>query len=278
MSVPLFKKIQSRWNAMAQRLPFVKGKQPDFLIIGAQKAGTTSLFNYLGQHPDIHLPVAKEIHYYDLHYSKGINWYKRFFRANRGAQITGESTPYYLFHPLVPERVYRDNPQTKIIVLLRNPGERAFSHYQMIKRMGIEKLATFSEALEAELTRFKKGLKYLIDHPYKGSVEHQHYTYLSRGKYERQLRRWFRYFPREQMLILKAEDLFANPVKTLEKVYRFLQIANIYPEDMTAMNQGSQEQMNPSEKELLDNYFNKYNQKLEALLGTKFNWEGADDE
>lgn len=171
-----------------------KGKFPDFLIIGAQKAGTTSLFHYLSQHPSVQPPSTKEIHYYDIHYHKGANWYKKIFKLVNKDKITGEATPYYLFHPFVPERVHRDNPDTKIIVLLRHPGERAFSHYQMMRRMNIEKAATFSEAIKAEPARLKTGLKTLYNNPLALSPEHQHYTYLSRGKYEKQLRRWFHSF------------------------------------------------------------------------------------
>jgi hypothetical protein len=250
-----------------------KGRLPDFLIIGAQKAGTTSLFHYVGQHPDIQLPLSKEIHYYDLNYTKGTKWYRSFFASVIRTKITGESTPYYLFHPFVPARVYHDNPKTKIIILLRHPGERAFSHFQMMKRMGIEKLETFSEAIQAEHGRLKKGLKYLYTDSLSASFEHQHYTYLSRGKYARQLKRWFHYFSKEQILIIKSEDLFENPIKTLEKVYLFLGVDVIYPKDISTMNPGLKENIHPDDKKCLEEYFHKYNRKLELLLDSKFNWE-----
>jgi hypothetical protein len=250
-----------------------KGKFPDFLIIGAQKAGTTSLFHYLSQHPSIQPPSTKEIHYYDLYYHKGANWYKKNFGLTDNAKITGEATPYYLFHPFVPERVYRDNPYTKMIVLLRHPGERAFSHYQMMRRMNLEAAVTFSEAVKNEPASLKKGLKMLYNNALSVSAEHQHYTYLSRGKYEKQLRRWFGFFPAKQFLIIKAEDFFENPIKVLADVYTFLGIAIIYPKDISKMNKGESECFDANEKKRAESYFRSYNKKLELLLGTTFNWE-----
>lgn len=231
------------------------------------------MFHYLSQHPSVQPPSTKEIHYYDIHYHKGANWYKKIFKLVNKDKITGEATPYYLFHPFVPERVHRDNPDTKIIVLLRHPGERAFSHYQMMRRMNIEKAATFSEAIKAEPARLKTGLKTLYNNPLALSPEHQHYTYLSRGKYEKQLRRWFHFFPARQLLIIKSEDFFADPINALTAVYQFLGISMIYPQDISKMNTGESECLNTDEKQWLESHFRHYNKKLELLLGTTFHWE-----
>ncbi|MEJ2557594.1 MAG: sulfotransferase domain-containing protein, partial [Anaerolineae bacterium] len=112
---------------------------PDFLIIGAQKCGTDSLFRYLGGHPCIKLASSKEAHYFDLKFDKGINWYRSHFplipykysvkRLRKQDLITGEATPYYLFHPHAPGRAAAIVPHVKLIVLLRNPADRAYSHY-----------------------------------------------------------------------------------------------------------------------------------------------------
>jgi hypothetical protein len=189
-----------------------KSKQPDFLIIGAQRAGTTSLFHYLSQHPNSRPPLLKEIHYFDLNPQKSPNWYFAHFPQNRGDFITGEASPYYLFHPEVPARVAKLLPTVKIIILLRNPIERAYSNYQHSVSLGIEK-RSFEQAIQPEL----EGQVYPI-----GSIAHREQSYLARGLYAEQLARWLKIFPRKQFLILKSENFFQNPLENLNAVSAFL--------------------------------------------------------
>jgi hypothetical protein len=134
---------------------FRKYNKPAFLIIGAQKAGTSSLFRYLSQHPDIRLPKRKELHFFDLQYSNGIDWYERLFPRKKiiKRQITGEASPFYLFHPLVPERVFNHYPNIRLIVLLRNPVDRAYSHFHMERNRNAEPEDSFMRAVELEFDR-----------------------------------------------------------------------------------------------------------------------------
>jgi hypothetical protein len=127
---------------------------PDFIIIGGQRCGTTALFNLLGQHPCVETSHPKEVHYFDLQYARPLNWYRQHFptmmsmraRALRGRRVvSGEPSPYYLFHPRVPERLH-DLPGTRLIALLRNPVDRAYSHYQHEVRLGVETLP-FEDAI-----------------------------------------------------------------------------------------------------------------------------------
>ncbi len=113
-----------------RRLTSGSRRLPDFIILGAQRAGTSSLYYYLSQHPQILPAVRKELHFFDDHYRRGLGWYRSQF-PTRGARgtITGEATPYYLSHPHAPARIQRLLPQARLIVLLRNPVERAISHY-----------------------------------------------------------------------------------------------------------------------------------------------------
>lgn len=134
-------------------------KLPDFIIIGAQKCGTTSLFNYLSKHPDVSLPEEKEIHFFDKFYNKGINWYKKNF-LNDG-MLTGEATPYYIYHPHVTVRISSCCPNAKLIVMLRNPIDRAYSNFSMEKQRNNEPLATFEEAIAAEPKRINHDKNYL---------------------------------------------------------------------------------------------------------------------
>jgi len=135
---------------------------PDFLIIGAQRCGTTSLFNYLSQHPDIYPSFPKEVHYFSNYYKKGTAWYRSHFPLTwqkkyrelvQGRKfMTGEATPYYFSHPHAPRRIFNALPKVRLFLLLRNPVDRAFSHYQYEVKMGIESLS-FEEAIDKEEDR-----------------------------------------------------------------------------------------------------------------------------
>ncbi|WP_287523664.1 sulfotransferase domain-containing protein [Okeania sp. SIO2C2] len=150
------------------------------MIIGAQKCGTNSLYNYLVQHPLIAASLQHEIHYFDLNFDKDLQWYQSQFPELEPGIITGESSPYYLFHPLVPQRIFDIYPQIKLIILLRNPAERAISHYDHEVRLGTEKL-TLKEAIAAEQNRLKGEVEKIIQTGTYYSFNHQHYTYLARA-------------------------------------------------------------------------------------------------
>ncbi|MEA3445693.1 MAG: sulfotransferase domain-containing protein, partial [Bacteroidota bacterium] len=193
---------------------------PDFIIIGAQKCGTTSLFAYLKQHSEIDLPEEKEIHYFDNKYDKGIEWYKSQFPDNSG-KISGEATPYYLFHPHVKERIFKHCPNTKLIVMLRNSTDRAYSHFVMEKNRNNEPLLTFEDAIVAEPIRLEKEQNKINNDPKYCSKIHQRFSYLSRGKYYSQITEWLKYFPLERFLFIKSERFFMNPEKELHRVFYF---------------------------------------------------------
>ena len=143
------------WWAM-HRLSYPWRKLPDFLIVGVMKGGTTSLFRYLVRHPQVLPPFRKEIKYFDCNYINGQNWYQAHFPLKKkfvgGSKLTGEATPYYIFHPQAPMRIAEALPEAKIIILLRNPIDRAYSHYQHMVRVGREPLS-FEEAIAAEPER-----------------------------------------------------------------------------------------------------------------------------
>src|SRR5918994_1595947 len=195
---------------------------PSVLIIGAQKGGTTSLFNYLIQHPKVLPPVSKEIHYFDLQYARGHRWYRGCFPLARHLQqgsVTLEASPYYLFHPLVARRAAELLPDVTVVALLRNPIDRALSHYHHEVRGGREALS-LEEALDREAERLAGEEERLVSQPDYYSYNHHRYAYTRRGLYLEQLRRWEQHFPRSQMLIIQSERLFADPVGTTAAVYR----------------------------------------------------------
>jgi intracellular sulfur oxidation DsrE/DsrF family protein len=258
----------------------VIGALPDFVVIGGQKGGTTSLYHLLTQHPYVEPAASKELHFFDIVFELGIKWYRGCFPVPRWEDgwrtITGEATPYYLFHPRVPERMAQVVPQARLIALLRNPIDRAYSHHHQEVTKGSETLG-FEEAIEAEEARLgDKGEEALEDERY-ASVGHQWFSYLSRGIYVDQLLRWSEFFRKEQMLVLKSEDFFESPKETLGLVLDFLGLPEWEFETLEIVpkrrNAGDYEQkMDPSTRRKLEEYFEPHNKRLYKFLGRDFGW------
>ena len=196
------------------------GRLPDFLGLGVQKGGTTSLHCLLEQHPEVFLPPVKEVHYFSLNFASGEAWYRSQFASAEPEQRCGEITPYYLFHPQVPARVREALPQAKLIVLLRDPVERALSQYFHSRRHGFEPLG-LEAALESEPQRLLRAEACLkaADGRHRS---HQEHSYLSRSRYEQQIPHWLKIFPAHQLLVLRSEDLFEQPATVWEQLLQFL--------------------------------------------------------
>lgn len=241
---------------------------PSFVIVGAQKAGTTSLFRYLAQHPGVTAPRLKEIHFFDLHWDRSVGWYRAHFplSVSGGTVFTGEASPYYLFHPRVPERMFRVLPEAKILVLLRNPVDRALSHYHWEVRYGNETLP-LSEAMAREADLLPRETARLLSEEGYRSFLHQHASYLSRGHYAEQLEGWMEHFPRTQILVLLAEELFARPGEVMAEVQAFLELPRAGARDYPVYREGSYRGRVDVTREELREYFEPHNQKLERLLG-----------
>jgi hypothetical protein len=248
---------------------------PSVLIIGAQRSGTTSLFNYLAQHPDVRRPLGKEIHYFDLHHARGVRWYRGRFpfrRRLRDGVITLDASPYYLLHPLAPERAARLLPDVKLVAVLRDPVERAFSHYQHEVRGGRESLA-FSDALDREAERLAGEEERLRREPGYYSYNHHRYAYTRRGLYLEQLRRWMQHFPLSHLLVLQSERLFRDPAAVTGAVYDFLGLRPHRLERYAAFYQGNYDRgMPPDLRSRLSAYFEPHNRALYRWLGQEFDW------
>jgi Sulfotransferase domain len=248
---------------------------PSVLIIGAQKSGTTSLFNYLVRHPDVLPSLRKEVHYFDFNYDRGLKWYRAHFpythQLRRGT-LTLDASPYYQVHPLVPQRAAELLPGVKLVALLRNPVDRALSHYQHEVRGGRETLS-FAEAIEKEPERLAGEEKRLREDPSYYSYNHHRYSYMQRGLYVEQLRRWVEHFPRSQLLVLQAESLFRAPAEVTGEVYRFLGLAPHKLELKKPFVQvGYDRQMPADLRSKLVNYFEPYNRELFQWLGQEYDW------
>jgi tetratricopeptide (TPR) repeat protein len=246
-----------------------KTSGPDFIIPGASKSGTSSLYYYLGRHPQILLSHIKEIDFYWKHFERGIDWYLGHFPTLTDQEdfLTGEATPNYLRFPEVAQRIKDTFPQVKIILLLRNPADRAISwHYHKLNTgltnqnlttaiaEEIDRLATVNES-EIINTGF-----YNPD-----NILSSLYIY--------KIKPWIELLGREQFLILKSEDFYQDPLRNMSEVFKFLGLPNCPLENYPKVNAGSYNQVDLELRETLVNYFAPYNQQLEDYLGIKFDWQ-----
>jgi hypothetical protein len=259
---------------------------PDFMIIGTKRGGTTSLFNYLLRHPDVaplflSLENRKGVHYFDTNFHKGWAWYRSHFptsisRALRGrprrSVLVGEASPYYLFHPHAAARARREVPNAKLIVLLRNPIDRAFSHYKERRRNGVEPL-TFEEAIDREPERLSGELDRIRRDPGYVSLAHEHYSYVSQGIYLPQIQAWMDHYPRDRFCIVRSEDLFSDPQGAYAAVLRFLGLAATDLKHYERFNFHTSEDMYAGTRERLAATFAPHNRGLADFLGLDLAWD-----
>jgi len=275
---PLIKAVRSLvmgWRQVTARWRVL----PDIIIVGAQKAGTTSLYAYMAGHPQLRRSHVKEVHFFDGgldpsvdSYARGENYYRAFFplRPFLPAGVkTYEASPLYIYHPLVAGRIARMVPGARVIALLRNPVERAISHYFHDQRAGREPLPIL-EAMQAEDDRVSAAAA-RKDFNSPDFIER---SYKSRGLYAQQLQRYYDQLPEEQILVLSAEELFSRPKETLERVYDFCGVdSGKLPADLTPRNVGSNRRdVDDDVYTYLSNYFRQPNEALFELLGRRFDW------
>ena len=191
---------------MAERLP-------DFLVLGTQKGGTTTLQQLLSQHPGVFLAPGKEVHYFSKHWEQPTAWYASHYEGAAPQQRCGDITPFYLFHPQAPQRIHSLLPNAQLIVLLRDPVERALSQYFHSVRLGFETLP-LEDALAAEEERLNTGERQHL----------QEHSYVSRSRYLEQLDRYLELFPDQQLLVLQSEAFFADPTTTWRQIEAFLSL------------------------------------------------------
>lgn len=264
--------IQSLCN---HEIKYIDYRNPTFLIIGAQKSGTTSLYYNLIQHPNIRAARKKEIHFFDdnQNYQKGLNWYLSFFPFVNlfRRMITGEASPRYFFMPFVPERVHHFFPEIKLILLLRNPVDRAYSQYQHNRRAGRIHVP-FETALKVARAVEKK---YSVIQPedYENYQNYCDFSFLARGEYVVQLKRWLTLFSMEQFLILKSEDFFLNPCKVVQQVFSFLGVEPFDELKSIKKNSYQYSDMSSETRKILTDYFMPFNEALYKLLRRNFGWE-----
>lgn len=275
-------RLRKRLNRLRWRYRLLTSRYrvlPDFVIIGAMRAGTSTLYRYLRYHPQTKGCPPDEVHFFDRVYDKGVNWYRAHFpfefqlKGKNGEKIfiTGEKTPRYLSDPYVPERVKKIIPEAKFIALLRNPIDRAYSHYQWSVRRGYETLS-FEEALDVEEERLQELEERVKKEELWRQPGYRWFSYKTRGKYAEQLKNWFKYFPREQFLIIKSEDFYQNSREVFMQVLEFLGLEHWYPENIPPVKSPKYPPMSEKARKMLEEYFAPLNEEIERLLNIKFNW------
>ena len=233
------------------------GALPGFLIIGAQRCGTTSLHSYLSAHPAVRAASGKELQYFSLHYGRGERWYRGHFPPDA---LSFEASPLYLFHPDAPARVAATLPAGRFIALLRDPVERAWSHYLHTRSYGQEPL-DFAAALEAEESRLSTPDGW------------RRYSYAARGRYAEQLERWYAHIPRERLHAIRSEDFYADPAAVYAEVLAFLGLEPFTPPEFAVHTRRVDRSGPPPEVvSRLRGEFAPHNDRLADLLGWKAPW------
>ncbi|HET7172639.1 MAG TPA: sulfotransferase [Gaiellales bacterium] len=253
---------------------------PDFLIIGAQRCGTTSLYRYLAQHPQvIGAAPSKGVHYFDVNHERSLRWYRAHFPTRRrrdhagSAAVTGEASPYYVFHPHGPDRVRAAVPNARLILMLRDPVVRAFSQYQQEYARGFEDAETFERALDLEPGRLAGERERMLADPGYDSRALQHHAYAARGEYAPQLEAWRARFDPAQIHAIVAEEFFADPAAAYRGVLDFLGLPMPpRPPQFKAFNARPAGGMAAETRERLAARFAEPNRRLEKLLGRRLAW------
>ena len=264
-----------------------KYASPDFMIIGAAKAGTTSLFQYLAHHPQVVSPREKELRLLSRSGMKGLKDYLTNFplKSEIGNKLTFEGTPGYLYEINGHKKLYSLFPDKKFIIVLRDPVARAFSHWTWHQEQ-----SNIKERDRIDKRSFKEAVHQEISRP---DLVPKVHKYLDKGLYGRQIKSWIKLFGTESLLILDFFDLRNNPKETLNSVTEFLGIRNVYEEyeisqkmsfGITGKDNDQQqklkiynagvykEKIDPETERFLRNYYNQYDEELKSITGRTFSW------
>ena len=255
--------------------------RPTFLMIGAQRCGTTSLFRAITAHPQVvHAPFHKGVNYFDLNYYRGPEWYRGHFpvaeiarhkTAGHGEPVAFEASGYYLYHPFAIERIARDLPDVRLVVMLRDPVERAFSAYKHEYARGFE-WEPFEQALKLEDDRLLGEIDRMRADPAYESFPHRHHSYRHRGQYAEQLDRVFAHFPRSQVHIIESEVFFANPAAEYQRLLEFLGLRPFEPANFGQHNARPGSPMEAETRRMLEQHYQPHNERLADLLGRSPQW------
>jgi hypothetical protein len=268
--IPQPVKNARRWPERTYRMATADRRaMPSYIILGTQRGGTTSLYEWLITHPDIEPAYQKEVHYFDWEYHRGMNWYKSFFPYESPGKITGEASPYMLPYLVSAERALKDLPETtKFIALLREPVQRAVSHYFLERRLGLEPLS-FEQAIAIEGERLKGAEA--VARSGEQHYNHRHFSYKMRGEYARQLRHWFDVVGRERILVLESEKIYTDKAAA-DAVTDFLEVPR-YAKPVPSLNAATRlDSLDPNVLAGMHDHFKDLNEELFELLGRRL-WD-----
>ncbi len=259
---------------------------PDVLVLGGQRCGTSSLYKYLGRHPDVVPSLRKEVDYFTFDYWRGEEWYRAHFplemrrtlSQRRGKPfVTFEATPNYLLDRRAAERAHGLVPDAKLIVLLRDPAQRAVSQYHHNLRLEHEPLDLL-DALRAEEERLAGEYERLAADPKYRAFPLRRHSYVERGRYAEQIARWLEWYQRDQLLVLRFDALIRRPVETLGRIQDFIGVPRWQPPEFrnhSYAGDGSSGYPEPSPqvRGFLDEQFAAPNAELVAMLGEEYRWD-----
>lgn len=254
---------------VAKRLP------PDFLIIGGQRCGTTSLFRALMAHPQIRRPnLHKGVNYFDLNYDQGEQWYRAHFpRRSAGQDLrVFDASGYYMFHPLAAQRIADDLPSVKVIAMVRDPVERAFSAYKHELARGFEWESTFERALELEDLRLAGEAERMVAEPGYASFNHRHHAYRGRGRYAELLQPFIDRLGHQQVLVIESERFFATPEPVYREITDFLDISDTPPTAFERYNARPGKDLAVETHAALRGAFASHDEALGKILGREVIW------
>jgi hypothetical protein len=283
--VNALKKVAHAGSRSYGRLTAPARLLPSFLICGGQRCGTTSLYRALAQHPAVIKAVLhKGVHYFDVSYERGMRWYRGHFPLRRTAERasrrldgvpvqTFESSPYYMYHPLAAPRIAADLPDVKLLVLLRDPVERAYSQHAHEVARGFEQETDFARALALEPERLRGETERLAADPRAYSFSHQHHAYRARGEYVRYLHRLSAAVDRSRIHVIDSEEFFTRPEPVYDAVLDFLELPRFgYPEFVRHNARPRATPMDPGLRRELDAHYAQFDDDLAAWLGRELAW------
>ena len=269
-----------RWGSLTSRWRL----QPSFMIIGAQRAGTTTLYRVLSEHPAVARPtVSKGIGYFDVNYDKGPRWYRGHFplagpaRRKHGPDATTfESSGYYLFHPLAASRIARDLPDVRVVVMVREPVERAYSAHRHELARGFE-TEDFETAIDLEEKRTAGEAERMVADPSYVSFDHRHHSYLARSRYSEQIDRFIDALGRDRVYVVDADVFFADPAGEFERLRSWLGLPPWRPDKVEQWNAQPRTPMSPELRTRLERYFEPYDARLAEQMGRAPSWRTSQE-
>ncbi len=255
---------------------------PGFIMVGAQRAGTTSLFRALMTHPQIYsADLHKGVNYFDVNYDQDFSWYQGHFPTASslrkrtpqafGPPMTFEASGYYMFHPCAARRLAHHLPDVKILAMLRDPVERAFSAHKHEFARGYE-TETFDRALDLEDDRLAGQAEQMLADPAYQSFSHRHHAYVRRSQYAEQLEAMHRFVAPERVHVIESEAFFSTPEATYGKVLDFLELPHELPQTFDRWNPRPSSPLMDSTRDRLRTHFKTHDQALAELLGREPAW------